>query len=326
MNISYALRLLCLCLATFFVVNAILSLAAAFASRAAIRIAERMRPRPAAHFLLFLRLFPFALGVAAVLGLCVPSYLWLEPQATPERASWAFLTLAFLGAVVCVFSIERGARALVVSARNNRNWRKSGRETCLPGEDSNAVIVEKEGPLLALAGICRPRLIISDGVVRELSADQLAVALRHEDAHRGSRDNLKRLLLLLAPDAIPFVGNFALLDQAWSKFSEWAADDEAVEGDSRRALWLAEALLRVARMGAGPQLTFLHTSLLAADLDLSARVERLLRLEPSRFESLPRARFLARGTVLLVAGSLAALMLWPATLSSVHGLLEVFLR
>jgi len=326
MNVSYALRLLCLCFAIFFIVNGIPGLASAFASRAAIRIAEKMRPRTAAHLLFSLRMVPFALGVATVLGLCVPSYLWLEPRATPERAGWAILTLAFLGAVVCILSIARAARAIGVSARCNRMWLREGREARLPGDDSNAVIVEKESPLLALAGVYRPRLIISDAVLRELSAEQLAVALHHEDAHRGSRDNMKRLLLLLAPDAIPFVASFSLLDRAWTKYSEWAADDEAVEGDSFRALALAEALLRVARMDAGPRLSFLHTSLLGADLDLSARVERLLRLEPARFESPPWARFLARGAVLLVAGCFAALMLWPVTLSAVHGLLEVFLR
>jgi hypothetical protein len=228
--------------------------------------------------------------------------------------------------VVCVLSIERAARAFVDSARRYRAWSRAGRDAHLPGAVSNAVIVKNAHPLLALAGIYRPRLIISDNVFRQLSAGQLAVALQHEDAHRGSRDNLKRLLLLLAPDAIPFFAGFSLLDQAWTKFSEWAADDEAVAGDSRRALALAEALLRIARMGAGPRLTFLHTSLLAADVDLSARVERLLCLEPARFEPLPWTRFLARGAILMGAGCLATLMLWPATLSSVHGLLEVFLR
>jgi hypothetical protein len=326
MNISYALRLFCICSATFFLVNALLSFAVKFVSGAAIRVAETMRPRSASHFLLGLRLLPFVLGVSAVLGLCIPSYLWLEPQATAERAGWGFLTFAFFGALVCALSIARAVRAVAVSNRYNRAWRKAGREARLTAEDSNAVIIENEAPLLALAGVYRPRLMVSEAVLGVLSAEQLAVALRHEKAHRGSRDNLKRLLLLLTPDGIPFLSSCSSLDLAWSRFSEWAADDEAVHGDSRRALSLAEALLRVARMGGGPELSFLHTPLVSADQELSARVDRLLRPDPARFEQFSRKGFVARGASLAMSASLVTLMLLPATLSSVHRLLELFLH
>jgi hypothetical protein len=326
MNVSYALRLVCLCLATFFLVNGIFALMAAMASRAAIRIAERMRPRAAARLLFALRVLSVVLGSVVLLGFCVPSYLWFEPQGIPERAGLACITLAGFGAAAWILSFTRAARAIFVSKQCNCMWRRAGRKARLPGEDSNAVIVERGVPLLALAGVLRPRLIISEGVLRALTPEELTVALDHENAHRGSRDNLKRLLLLLAPDPLPFIPSFSLLDRAWMKLSEWAADDEAVQGDSRRALTLAEALLRVARIGAEPRLTFLHTSLVAADHDLSARVDRLLSLEPARFESRPREGFLAGGAILLVVGSLAALLLWPASLSSVHRLLELVLR
>ena len=73
MILLYASRLLCLCLASFFVVNAVLGLTAAWASRAAIRIAGTMRPRSAARFLFAARVLPCALGIVAVLTLCVPS-------------------------------------------------------------------------------------------------------------------------------------------------------------------------------------------------------------------------------------------------------------
>ena len=326
MSVSYTLRLFCICSAAFFLVNALLGFAVKFASRAAIRIADKMRPRSASRFLLGVRLLPFGAGVSVVLGLCIPSYLWLEPQTTAERAGWVCLACAFFGALVWTVSVARTARAVAISNRYDRMWRKTGREARLTAVDSDAVIVKKEAPLLALAGVYRPRLMVSESVLRALSSDELAVALRHEKAHRTSRDNLKRLLLLLAPDAIPLVSNFSSLDREWSRFSEWAADDEAVEGDARRALTLAEALLRVARMGAGPRISYLHTSLVAAGQDLSARVDRLLRLEPMRFKSLRSESVVARGALIAMSGSLATLMFWPATLWSAHRLLELFLR
>ena len=326
MNGPYLLRLLCLCLASFFAVNAATGLLISFASRAAVRLAESMRARSAARFLLALRLLPCALAIAAVLALCVPSYLWLEPQASSERIGWACLALALLGAAGWIVSLSRVARALTFSVRCNRAWQQSSCETLLRSESSKAVIVEKDAPLLALAGIFHPRLLVSQAVLRSLSAEELDLALQHEHAHHISRDNLKRLFLLLAPAPIPLLRNFSSIERCWVKVSEWAADDEAVRGDSDRALSLAAALLRVARLGAAPRLSFLHTSFCADDHDLSARVERLLCLQP--FSASPRtsARTLAIGASLGMVVFAGVLLAWPASLSLVHRLLELFLR
>ncbi|PYU76224.1 MAG: hypothetical protein DMG49_01790 [Acidobacteria bacterium] len=326
MIFHYGLRLLCLCLASFFLVNAAAGLTTAFASRGLLRMAETMRPRCAARLLFAARVLPWALGAGAVLALCVPSYLWLEPQASSEQIGWACLALALWGAAVCFGSVRRVARALAASVRFNRAWQQSGSETLLPGELSKAVIVKKDAPLLALVGVFRQRLVVSQTVLSSLSTEQLELALHHENAHRISRDNLKRLFLLLAPAPIPFLPGFSSLEKCWAQFSEWAADDEAVRGDSQRALSLAAAILRVARMGAAPSLSFLHTSLCAGDHDLSRRVDRLLRIQPVPAKPLSPARCLAIGSSLGIAVSIAVLLAWPATLSSVHRLLELLLR
>ena len=326
MNGPYLLRLLCLCLASFFAVNAVVGSLISFASRAAMRMAESMRARSAARFLLALRLLPCALGIGAVIAFCVPSYLWLEPQAPSERIGWACLALAFLGAAGWLVSFARVSLALSLSLRFDRACQQTAGVTLLPGDPSNAVIVERDAPLLALGGIVRPRLIVSKAVLRSLSADELELALQHENAHRASRDNLKRLFLLLAPTPIPVISRFSSIEQSWTKFSEWAADDEAARGDSHRALSLAAALLRVARMGTTPRLSFLHTSLCADDHDLSTRVERLLRIQPLPVGPRTSARSLAVGSSLGITVCAGILLVWPATLSLVHGLLELFLH
>jgi Zn-dependent protease with chaperone function len=326
MIFPYALKLLCLCLASFFVVNAALGLTAALGSRAAIRIAESMRARSGARILFAMRVLPCALGIGTVLALCVPSYLWLEPQASAERSGWACLTFAILGALGWIGSIVRAARAVAASVRFNREWQQAGCETLLADESLKAVIVEKRAPLLALAGIFRPRLIVSQAVLCSLSKEELQLALQHENAHHISLDNLKRLLLLLVPSSILFVRGHSSLERCWAKFSEWAADDDAVRGDSHRALSLAEALLRVTRLGAAPRLSFLHTSLCAGDHDLSERVDRLLQVQPLEGKPTSRSRFLAVGSSLGIAVCGGALLAWPATLSAVHRLLEVFLQ
>lgn len=326
MILPYLLRLLCLCFASFFVLNAIASLLVRIASKSAIHFAESKTPGAAARFLLALRMLPFALATLFVLGLCVPSYLWLEPAATAERVGVFCVALGLLGATTWSLSIARSAHSILVSLRHNQLSRLAGLETRLPGKSSPLIVVENEAPLLALSGLLRPRPLISRGVLRALSAEELDAALSHEHAHLTSRDNAKRLLLLLAPDIFPFVCPLRILESTWARFAEWAADDKAAAGDSRRALSLAAALVSVARMGSAPRLPFLSTSLLARDRDLSARVDRLLHATPVVPAQTRQAQPLLRSAGLLFVVSLAILLFAPPTLSFVHELLELLLH
>lgn len=332
MNAAYLFRLVCLSLASFFLVNGVAGAAVTLFSVAAIRMAEKMRPRSAARFLFALRMFPSVLGLTVVLGFCVPSYLWLEPQIASERVGFACLALAALAAVACARSLIRTARAIHRSARLRSEWRDLGHDASPVKEESQvvaderAVVVQRNEPLLALSGVFRPRMVISRCVLAGLSKKQLDVAVRHEIAHRDSRDNLKRLFLVSSPEFFAFANGFAALEKTWARCSEWAADDEAAQGDSQLALSLATALLRVARMGTQPRLSILHTSLLPEDQDLSARVDRLLCVEAPPIEEVSHtgSRAIVRGLCPFVCA--LALVGIPATLSSVHRLLELFLR
>jgi Zn-dependent protease with chaperone function len=319
----YLLRLLCLSFASFFLLNAALSLLVQALAKSALQFAESKMPGTAARFLLALRLLPFLLATLFVFSLCVPSYLWLEPAFAAERVGAACAILGLLGAATWCLSVARAASALLVSARHNRLCTSAGISTRLSGGTSPVVVVENEAPLLALSGLLRPRLLISRGILSALSAEELAAALRHEDAHRTSRDNIKRFLILLAPDVFPGVRPFRVLESSWSKFTEWAADDQAAAGDSHRALSLAAALVRVARMGATPAPPFLSISLLACDRDLAARVDRLLHPTPAQPS---QAHSPLRAAGLLAASSLALLLIAPSALSAVHQLLELFLH
>ena len=332
MNAAYLFRLTCLSLASFFLVNGIAGAATALLSSTAIRIAETMRPRSAARFLFILRMLPSVLAMMVVLGLCVPSYLWLEPQFASERVGLACLLLTALAGVACSHSLIRTARAINASVRLRSEWLRSGLGTSLNEKelhsavDQQAMVVSQRKPLLALSGIFRPRMIISRGVLAALSKEQLDVAAHHETAHRDSHDNLKRLFLVLSPEFFPFANGFAALEKTWARFSEWAADDEAVQEDSQRALSLATALLRVARMGAQPRLSILQTSLLPEDQDLSARVDRLLCAEALPIDKASHASSRPFVQALFLAVCAVALVGIPVTLSSVHRLLELFLR
>jgi Zn-dependent protease with chaperone function len=319
MIIPYLPRLLCISLATFFLVHLALGMVVFPIARPVARLGERIRPHLAARCLLLLRLLPAAGAAFVVIAVCLPSYLWLEPEAPTERVGFGCLAVALLGIAMWGISIARGLRAAAGSRRFLRRCRRTGSPARLPGDPADAWmdawIVDGGAPLLALGGIVRPRLVISREVVSALPAEQLAAALRHERAHWVARDNLKRLCILLTPGILPFAGSSRTLERGWRKFAEWAADDRAAAGSARRSFELAAALVQVARMTAD-----------AGDTDqLAARVDRLLReAQPSpasEWSAAPRP-ILALSAILLMAASLAVAILQPAALYSVHMALE----
>jgi beta-lactamase regulating signal transducer with metallopeptidase domain len=332
MILPYLLRLLCLCFASFFVLNIVAGLLVLLISPSAIRLAESKAPRAAGRLLLALRLLPAALAVLFVGGLCVPSYLWLEPAATAERVGLPCVILGLLGVATWFVSVLRTIPSVFASMRYSWLCRSVGHESRVPAGPSSIVVTEpvvvlqEEAPILALSGLLHPRLLISRSVLRTLSVEELDAALAHEHAHRTSRDNAKRLLILLAPDIFPFVYPLRSLERHWSRFAEWAADDQASAGDSRRALSLASALVHVARIGSAPRLPLLFTSLLACDRDLSARVDRLLHPKPIACTTSKAAHHRLHAAAFVLAGCLAALLLVPSALSSVHELLELLLH
>jgi Zn-dependent protease with chaperone function len=326
MNLPYTLRLLCLCGASFFLIHMALALAARLAAGTAVRVAEHLQPRSAARLLFLLRLAPLVLTLIAVLTFCIPSYLWLEPDATGEKVGLFCMTMAVLGVALWLPALKRVMGAVRGTNRYLSECERHGRRIHVPGEDSPALLLSDKSPVLAVAGVFRPRLLISRRILRELSAEQREAALRHEHAHRTSGDNLKRLLILLAPDAVPFVGTFSGLERAWSKFTEWAADDEATAGDPERALTLASALVRVAKMGSRPRASVLSCSLVGGTQELSQRVDRLLRPQPRPEKPVKEVVRLLGGAAGLVVSAIAVAILWPNSLSLVHQALEHLVR
>jgi len=322
LSLTYTWRLLCLCCASFFVLHLALAVATRLSTGTAVRMAARMKPSSAARFLFFLRISPMALTVFAVLAFCIPSYLWLEPEAAGEKVGFSCFLMATLGAAIWVLSITRVAFAVRGTVRYLHQCERHGRKIHVPGEPSPALLLADNAPVLAVAGVVHPRLVISKRVLHGLTAEPRDAALRHERAHRTSRDNIKRFLILLAPDVLPFLRAFTVLERSWAKFTEWAADDQATEGDSGRALSLASALVRVAKMGSRPKLSYLFSSLVDDDHELSERVDRLLCPQPNPGKPAEVLVPFLTSACALMAGAVALVLLWPGSLSLVHQALE----
>lgn len=330
MALPYFLRLLCLCFATFFIVHAASAILVWIGAPAALRVAQHSKPGFAARLLFLFRMFPSALTLLIVLGFCIPSYLWLEPWTSGEKVGYACLSAAALGFVVWMLSAFRVGFSLLRTSRYLNSCRRDGQEVAVEGETAPVLVLKREAPVMAVAGLVRPKLIVSRSVLHKLTPEQREAAFRHEQAHQASRDNLKRFLYLLTPDAFPFISGFKKIERQWARYTEWAADDHAVAGNSERALSLAAALVSVAKLGVNQQPSYLLSSLcstlVSEDEDLAVRVDRLLREQQYAEKPLAPLVQVARN-VALVAGSLVvAALVWPGSLGSVHQILEKLIQ
>lgn len=325
MILPYTLRLICLCFATFFVVHTVLAAVAWGIAPKAISAGVGMRPRSGARFLLALRLLPGALAAFVVTAFCVPSYLWLETNESTERVGLACCAMAVLGVLICVGSVMRSAWATFLSWREAKRCKIAG-VTGLATHALPVTVLNSDVPVLALAGLIRPRVIVSHSILHSLSPEELDAAIAHERAHRRARDNWKRLALAFAPEILPFSRLFAKLNQCWAKLIEWAADDDATADNFARSLSLAAALVQVARMRGASLASPLMSFFVGNNRDLSVRVERLLGPR-HREGTFPRRLRITLTIAAAALGTLALIAVFhPATLSSVHEILELLVR
>ncbi|MGH9465815.1 MAG: hypothetical protein ACRD1Y_00515 [Terriglobales bacterium] len=322
--LPYAARLISLCLATGAAVYAVAATAAHVGAPVLLhRIGRRETsdPRHSAALVLHLRLAPLSLAALAVVVVCLPSYVFLEPRGRgPEAIGWVCGALAVAGAVLLAVILARSSLGAARAWRFGRRLRRQGH---LRQADGLALrVLPAPAPALAIAGIWRPQLVASEAALHCLGPDQLHAALRHEQAHQHARDNAKRLLLGAAP--LPGAAARAL-EARWARLAEWAADDWAVTGDAAQSLTLASALLAVARLRAHPPARWspcVSTLDAFSGQDLAERIARLLRCDAGTAAAPPRRRWVGYA----VLGALLWATLQPTTLSVAHIALERLLH
>lgn len=301
MTASYTARLLLQCLTCAFLVHLLTGLAVCAVAPAATRLAEHLPPATGARLLFAMRLLPLVAAMYVAFTLAIPSYLRLEPENESERVGLWGACLVLAAVLVWIRPTFRVFRAVRESSRFSRT------------------VVEQNYPCVAVSGLLKPRLLISEAAVDLFVPEQFDVVLRHESAHGRSLDNLKRLLWLMLPDAFPFVCFFSRLERTYRRLVEWAADDFATGGRTKDAISLAHALVTFARArGRAPSCALL-AGLVDDSADLAQRVHRLLAGSPPPARALslvPAVLAVTAAALCLTAGVLA-------NLGDVHRTLEL---
>lgn len=241
----------------------------------------RVRPVQDVDSVFALRMLPVAGGLLLTLGLVAPAFVRFEPPHDGELAGPVLQILAAGGAFVLGAGLARMARAVLRTRQLQRRWLTES--SALPAFDGGTPthLIDVPYPVVAVIGIRRPVLVISQRVTGGCSADEVELITAHEHAHLRARDNLKRLLIDSCPDVLRWTSTGRAIAAVWAASAEDAADDAATEGDRRARIALASVLLRVARMAvAGAPAPQMVSSLIGV-AGVERRVRRLAGAMPS---------------------------------------------
>lgn len=289
----FAVRGIAVALSVFVIVYSVLSIAVRLGWRSVWRNSHKHSARRGADLLFGWRMFPLATAAVVTAALTVPSFLLFEPRAIDEPLGAIPLVLGICGVGLGIFGVLNAGLALRRVSRVVARWTSAAQAV-----DSRAPVpvlrisqavraMNQQAmalPAMTVAGIVRPKVLLSRAAESVLTAGELHTALNHEIAHIRSRDNLKKLLLRF----VMFPG-MAGLEAAWLEATEMAADDAAVS-NATEALDLAAALIKLSRMelvqwgSVDPAVDLTAALVYGSDSVVSARVERLIAWSDERLE------------------------------------------
>jgi beta-lactamase regulating signal transducer with metallopeptidase domain len=181
-------------------------------------------------------------------------------------------------AAFALFCIDHGVRRGMRACRAARALlaRCPAGVACEAGPGQRVQLLDTAEPLVAVVGAWRPRVVASTTVRAACSAEEFSAVLAHEAAHLATRDNLKLLLLLAAPDALAWTPLAGQLTSRWRAAAEHEADQRAAGSDPQRRLALASALVKVARLVKGHEAARPALGMPVAADDVADRVRGLL--------------------------------------------------
>jgi Zn-dependent protease with chaperone function len=318
----FAARCIGVSLAVFVLLYVSVSLAVARGWKLIRRLARPCTAGGAADLLFVLRVLPLALSSVVTLAFTLPSFLLLEPRATDEAIGIAPLALGFCCLILIGVGITRAVIAQLKASRALVKWLDGSilMESQIT-QSGDVVPIFRTGnnaPILTVAGVCAPKVLVSEAAVAMLNPPELRTALRHEIAHVLRYDNLKKLVFRFS--TFP---TMAELEHAWAEETEMAADDAAVSS-FHDALDLAAALIKVSRLGSAEPPGELTMALLHSSTALKARVQRLVA-----WDKAPRLQASARWMYALTAAGamvVGVVMTYGSVLTQMHAVTEWLVR
>jgi len=203
-----------------------------------------------------------------------------------------FATPVLIRVAFAVARLLRGRRLLSA-------LRRSARPTA-----ANYHEVASEAPFAVTAGLWRPRVYVTSGLLRLLDDTSRAAVLAHEAAHVRRRDPLMKLLAeLLSAFHLPKTRQALLADLSLA--CEQACDEEAAVSVGDRTA-VADALVKLGRLVSDASPTGTAAVARFGEGSITARVHALLE-RPKALPWLPSARLTLAASLVLATVLIAPL-------------------
>jgi beta-lactamase regulating signal transducer with metallopeptidase domain len=282
-------------------------------------VVDKMTARCQERIYFAIPIAPRVVALVCALLVVAPQYIRKETNPLQERVGTTCVIGALAVAMLYLYGIFRTAQLLF----RERRLRISDSSSIVLTGGMQVHVIEHTQPLLAVTGILAPRIVISKHLLdnAEFSQDSLQIALAHENSHVFHRDNLKHLVL--ASLSFPRSERQRQL-RRWRYAAEIAADDDAVGGNSSRAILLAETLLVAARTIPQPRTSALSLGLRPHEEELNKRIDRLLRDDST---IAPTMRLAEGHFVLATALALGGIcVLSQIFITSIHSICEYLLH
>ncbi len=311
----YALRGLGVALSVFVLVYALARVAVESSMHTAIRYQKKWVSRLSPNTWYAMQVGPFLLATLVTWLFAIPSFLRFEPGHADEDFGFPVLSLSLACLTILAAGFYRAWSAYARTTETVRQWRENA--TPISNDRFEMFETGPNTPTLAVAGLFRPKLLVSSSATRVLSKDELTRAIAHETSHIRNYDNAKKLMLRLC--SFP---PSKRLERNWLESIEIAADGDAVT-NRREALDLASALVKASR------LSIVNAELasnLATDAELlHTRVERLLSWNQ---DGVKRATKLSRMMPLIIAATaaMALVLSYQHLLLQMHYLAELLMQ
>jgi len=293
----------------------------------ALVVTRRANARPtSAGFWLVMRLSPAIVATFFVAALFLPSYWKYEPRDAAEGVDVTLVALAFAAVVMLASAAGRGACAWWQASRRVRVWMRAARALESDGNQAlpiPAFEIDGPMPMMALAGIVRPRLFVTRALVSTLTEDELDATVAHEIGHWRAWDNLKRLAMRSAPDLLFLTPAARRIERRWASAAEHSADRIGDGANPAARCALASALVKVARLMPDDGLMREPISTLVGGGEIASRVERLLE---DRAAARERRRPPIGGVALTVVGAALMFVSYGPLLQAVHDATEILVR
>ncbi len=182
--------------------------------------------------------------------------------------------------------------------------------------EDRITLIACPAPVALCHSLLRPRLLLSTGVLRGLSATEIEAVLRHERAHLRRRDPLRLVVVRALTTALPSVPLLREIAATLPAAQELAADRAVLAVIGADAL--AGALLKVGDAWSAPRGPLVAVGAFSDAALADARIDQLLGDPVPRLSPAPRT-LLAVGAALGLTITLAVLIppLWCTVLAPV---------